>query len=162
MTIDTLSAFLIDNPEQAWKQAGKPEVDYGALGREKALAWLKQAQADFKANHETPKRGAYKIKRDIALFTLKVGRNIVPIAGNERNAIARDKFAAFLDTLTKHIEAGAMDPDLTIAMTTTNVSSNIGNTLRSTARAEWSDEKKSAQSEKLKAAWARRKAAAGK
>lgn len=150
------SEFLIKDPETAWKKAGKPKVDLVAEGRKKLIENIKEAAKQFKAGETAPKRGLYKIKGDLAQVTLKAGRRIIQVEGNDRSVVKADKLADFFDLLIKAAEASTFDhnfgegSDALVALAT-------GKPMRK--KPVMSEEAKAARSAKMKEAWAKRKAA---
>lgn len=143
------SEFIAKDPETAWKEAGKPKIAPVEAERAKVVAYVDKALAAFEAKETAPARGAFKIKGDMAQVTIKAGRNIVPIAGNERNVVPAEKLVAFLETVKSAAENGQLDSELV---------GNSGST-KDGRTSTWTPERRAAHAKKLKESWKKRKKA---
>lgn len=145
--------YLLDDPVNAWKNAGK--ADSVETIRAKVIEGIDQALKQFAAGEMEPKRGLYKVKADRAQVSIRNGRNLVAINGNEKNVVPVDKLVGFYNAVKEAVSKGELDALLTA---TDTVKPNTGS---SGARsASWSPERKAAQALKIQEAWARRRKAA--
>ena len=146
------SDFLIPDPEAAWKNAGKPLTNPVEDARAKVVKSICGALASLEAGETEPSRGLYKIKADLAQVTIKAGRSILPIDGNDRNVLPASKLKAFFEAVKAAVEAGKLDSKIT------GEAPDLGP--ESSKRAAWTPERKAEQAARLKASWAKRKAGA--
>lgn len=141
MAKSVFEQFIASNPEEAWREAGKPKVDPVVGFRKKIHDWVDQAIKDERVGSD-PKRGAFKSKGDKSRVVIKSGRQTLKVAGNEFNVVDRDKLGAFFDAVKRAIDTGVFDDQVVADAAPTEKKKD--------GRSTWTDERR----EKHKAALA--------
>ena len=149
--VKLFSDFLIPDPESAWKNAGKAQSNPIKDSRAKVVKSIDGALASLETGEKEPKRGLYKIKADLAQVTIRAGRSIVPIEGNDRNVVPATMIKGFFEAVKTAVEAGKLDDLLTGNATIT------AKPAASKRSESWTPERKAAHAAKLKESWAKRK-----
>lgn len=143
--------IVAENPDELWKGVEKSSPDYLAMARDKLKAKIDEAIAQFKAGEASPKRGFYKTKADLVQVTIRAGRKLLVVDGNERNVVRKENVLVFFNEMKAALDDGYFDAAL-------SADDEKPVEAKPKAKREWSEESKAAHAEKLRASWERRKA----
>jgi hypothetical protein len=106
---------LIINEPDAWANAGKPKTDPVMDRRAKAVKAIDGALASITAGAEPSRMSLYKVKADVARASLRLGRSIVQLTGQDHVVVPAERLGDFYEALKAGVEAGELDAELAAA-----------------------------------------------